>query len=284
MTWHRKYWDTIDQLYWDPSLLGLASIPKSEWVIDDQYISIPKTRVQRSGSVYARKGTAVENGERMRRLEEPLNHIFDIAFGIAASPIIESLLLRPFGWEDSGEFVSLGREIASRYDGFANSNTTQQDGYFVSTRTLLGVELKIDSRTWSGQVLKYLALMVAEEKLSGRRDQLGLLFITPDSSHESVFRDGGISEDGKLSQAFLQGVPDSKINRMIANMLSTDFDHFSDLSGRVSCAHISWMKFADTVFALAAQQDGSVGGKTTERLLEGLGLAIREQLGAIPAA
>jgi hypothetical protein len=220
----------------------------------------------------------------MRRLEEPLNHIFDIAFGIASSPIIENLLLGPFGWKDSGDFVSLGREIASRYDGFANSNTTQQDGYFVSDRTLLGVELKIASRTWSGQVLKYLALMVAEEKLTGQREQLGLLFITPDSSPESVFRDGGISAAGKLSQSFLESVPPSRINRMIADMLSTDRDHFRDLSGRVTCTHISWEKFADSIFELAAQQEGSVGGRTAQRLLEGLGQAIHEQAGTIPAA
>lgn len=253
-------------------------------MIDDEYISIPKSRVPRSGSIYARRGTAVENGERMRRLEEPLNHIFDIAFGIAASPIIERLLLGPFGWRDSGDFTSLGREIATRYDGFANSNTTQQDGYFVSDRTLLGVELKIDSRTWSAQVLKYLALMVAEEKLSGRREQLGLLFITPESSPESVFRDGGISEVGSLSQTFLKSVPTSRINRMIADMLATDFDHFYDLSGRVSCTHISWEKFADSIADLATEQDGSIGGRTAARLLEGLELAIREQTGAISAA
>ena len=124
VTWANKYWDTIDQLYWDPSLLGLASIPKTDWQLNDDLIATPQAKVRNGGSIYSRKGTAAENAERMRCLEEPLNHIFDITFGIAPDEAIQKLLASPLGFEDPGPFERLGREISTRYAGFANSHTT----------------------------------------------------------------------------------------------------------------------------------------------------------------
>jgi hypothetical protein len=68
LSWHLKYWDTIDQLYWNPGLLGLTSIPKREWTTDGLTVSIPRTHLQNGGSIYTRKGSARENADRMRRL------------------------------------------------------------------------------------------------------------------------------------------------------------------------------------------------------------------------
>lgn len=150
MSWSDKYWDTIDQLYWDPSLLGLASIPKAEWQHGDGTIAIPSDRVRNGGSIYTRKGTAAENAERMQRLEEPLNHIFDITFGIAPDEAIQKFFLAPLGFGDPGPFLRLGREVATRYSGFANSNTTQQDAFYVGPQSLVGVELKYQLEDMAG--------------------------------------------------------------------------------------------------------------------------------------
>ena len=59
---------------------------------------------------------------------------------------------------------------------------TQQDGFFVSRKSLIGVELKLGSASSPEQIAKYMALMEWEEQLTGRRDQLGLLFVVADTA------------------------------------------------------------------------------------------------------
>lgn len=275
MSWVSKYWDTIDQLYWDPSLLGLASVPKSEWQVEDALISIPKDRVRKGGSIYTRKGSTAENSERLRRLEEPLNHIFDITFGIAPDEAIQKLILHPLGFEDHGPFERLGREITSRYDGFANINTTQQDGFYVGPRSITGVELKLGSKTWPGQALKYLALMVAEEKLSGRRDQIGLLYITPHETSDATFHQLGASNNGKLAPSFLANMPQRQRNKVLSEMLERDQQHFEDALGRLCIKHISWRTLCDACKLLAENQvSETAAGQTYRNLMAGFADAI----------
>jgi hypothetical protein len=55
---------------------------------------------------------------------------------------------------------SVGREIGLRYGWRKSENVTQQDGFFVSPSSLIGVELKLGSVSWAEQVAKYAALMV----------------------------------------------------------------------------------------------------------------------------
>lgn len=280
MSWVSKYWDTIDQLYWDPSLLGLASIPKAEWKRGEFGIAVPSERVRNGGSIYTRKGTAVENAERMRRLEEPLNHIFDIAFGIAPDEAIQLLFLAPLQISDPGPFLRLGREVAARYSGFANSNTTQQDGFFVGPQSLVGVELKVGSKTWRGQALKYLALMVAEEKRSGERERLGLLYITPAPNEEATFAQTGAGVDGRLPPDFIEMVPKHEVNRSIREMVTGDRAHFDDAVARLKVGHTSWHQVAMEAQSLADQQDGgTAAGQTYRNLLIGLADAIVSQSG-----
>lgn len=282
MTWVDKYWDSIDQLYWNPSLLGLAPVPKTELQIGDDTISIPKAKVRNGGSIYTRKGTAAENAERMRRLEEPLNHIFDITFGTAPDAAIQKLFGSPLGFDDAGPFERLGREISTKYEGFANSNTTQQDGFFVGKNSLIGVELKLGSKTWPGQALKYLALMVAEEKLSGWRDQIGLLYITPDQSGEATFSQLGADADGRLPSDFIARVPSKQINRVLGKMIEDDRALFDSAVNRLYIAHRSWKRVADDARQLANAQDAQIpAGQTYRNLMEGFAEAIASHTGCI---
>jgi hypothetical protein len=202
LPWHLKYWDTIDQLYWSPDLLGLTSIPKREWTVDGATVTIPSSHLQNGGSIYTRKGTARENAERMRRLEEPLNHIFDITFGIAPSQTIRRLFFSPLNFDGDGPVERLGREVAARYPEMAGGNVTQQDAFFVAHDALVGVELKLGSKTWPGQVLKYLALMLCEERLTGTRSHIGLLYVTPHRDGSAVLAQAGCSSDGNLPEDF----------------------------------------------------------------------------------
>ncbi|WP_252259923.1 hypothetical protein [Erythrobacter aurantius] len=280
MSWHRKYWDSVDQFYWNPSLLGLPSIPKGEWIKEGDRISVPANRVQNGGSIYARRGTAKENAERMRRLEEPLNHIFEIAFGIAPDHVIEELILKPAGISDSGPFERLGREIAVRYTGFTDGNTTQQDGFFVSSSSAVGVELKLGSTTWPGQVLKYISLIVAEERRSGSRENVGLIFITPHPDASIVWEQCRAGPNGSIDPDYIERVPVSQTNAAIREMLTDHGEHFRSVADRLVMHHLSWSQFAAACWKvhLDASADGQ-RGETLSRLMKGLALAVAEQSG-----
>jgi hypothetical protein len=272
--WHQKYWDTVDQLYWTPSMLGLASIPRAQWGDDPDRIVIDRAQLSSGASLYTRKGTARTNLARMRRLEEPLNHIFDITFAIAACAVIERMFAGPLGFGDPGPFLRIGREIETRFPDSAG-NSTQQDAFYVSDRSLIGVELKLGSKTWPGQVLKYLSLMVAEERLTGRRDQIGLLFITPDAEASATFACAGLDAAGKLPAGFVGLVPPKQRNRFIDRMMDGHGAHFDDIASRLVCGHLSWRQVRDSAMDIADEaRQAAPANETLYRLLSGFGEAI----------
>lgn len=280
MGWPDKYWDAVDQLYWNPSLIGLNSVRSER---EGDRLLIPASAVSRGGSLYARKGTSTFNAERMHRLEEPLNHIFDIAFGIAPDKVIAELFAAPFNFTDDGSFESLGREVAARYPEMRDGNTTQQDGFFVSERSLIGVELKIGSPTTPGQLLKYLALLASEARLSGRRDQLGLLFITPAKDRAKIFKQAHVRADGSLPSDYISSVPPRQINSRLKNILRQSEEEIADTIDRLRVRHISWHEFSHNCRKIAKAQDLTIAGEQTLfRLLDGLADAIACQDGCIP--
>lgn len=284
MSWHLKYWDTIDQLYWSPGLLGLTSIPKREWTIDGATVAIPSSHLQNGGSIYTRKGTARENAERMRRLEEPLNHIFDITFGIAPSQTIRRLFFSPLNFDGDGPVERLGREVATRYPEMAGGNVTQQDAFFVADEALVGVELKLGSKTWPGQVLKYLALMVCEERLTGTRSHVGLLYVTPYREGSAVLAQAGCSSDGSLPKDFLASIPQSQKNALLERLLAEHGALFEGAAKRLQVCHISWAKLHEAAQALADAETGKdAGSETHKRLMQGFVAAIDSHSGCLPA-
>jgi hypothetical protein len=281
MGWHRKYWDLVEQFYWTPSMLGLASLPKSAWGDDPDKIVIDRSLVRKGAALYTRPASATANLTRMRGLEEPLNHIFDITFGIAASSVIERMFARPLGLSDDGPFLRVGREAKSRYPDLAG-NSTQQDAFFVSDRSLIGVELKLGSKTWPGQVLKYLSLMVAEEKLTGRRDQVGLLFVTPDEGPDVTFACAGVDAEGRLPDGFAASVSAKDRNQFIDRMLAENGAHFDDLAARVIFGHVSWHHVMAEALTIAADAEGMVPpNETLSRLMSGFAQAVAEHAGTI---
>ena len=239
--------------------------------------------MQNGGSIYARKGTSALNAARMRRLEEPLNHIFDIAFGIAPGLAINALLAKPLGIDDPGPFERLGREVADRYPDMQGGNTTQQDGFYVSEQSLIGVELKLGSKTSPGQVVKYIALLASEQRYSGRRRDLGLLYITPSTNADASFQQGKICPDGSLPTDFLSRVPKSQMNPRIENIIAQCEGEIADVIERLRISHISWAELVANIRQLAAEHtDASPGSETLHRLLSGLADAVEQQDGCAP--
>src|SRR5258707_12843869 len=94
--WNEKYWDVISNLYWTPRFLGFGSIPKEKWSEADGEIRITATLVPKtSGRIFYRKNKLDDLKTLLASQEEPLNHLFNLTFAIAADAIIADLLYSP---------------------------------------------------------------------------------------------------------------------------------------------------------------------------------------------
>ncbi len=128
--------------------------------------------------------------------EEVLNYFLNIAFAIAPDEVLSRLICEPLGISDAGPFETFGRDIPSRYGWKNNENITQPDGFLATGTSLVGVELKLCSPSWPEQIAKYVALMAWEQMKTGTRQNLGLLFILPETSQQSHWSKVGLDEPG----------------------------------------------------------------------------------------
>ena len=278
MVWHTKYWDAVEQLYWTPSHLGLRSIPRSQWGEDSNVIQFPREAVQASGSIYTRAGSSIANAERMRALEETLNHIFDITFAIAPDQMIAKLLHAAAQIQDQGPFERVGKEMKTRF-GWGEANVTQPDGFFVSPSSILSVELKLGSKTRPEQVLKYLAVTHLEECRSGRRAEVALLYITPQSPH-MIWQQAGGGENGHLPPNFISQFDPEKLNSRLKRIFLEGYDQLEALSHRLRLAHLSWHELVNGCNkVIAGLEQSRAGDETLARLLLGFVTAVQEHKG-----
>ena len=139
----------------DARYLGLQSISRDKWCIDGEVVSIPLALIANaSGPLYSRSRKFSETKAYLSGQEEILNHMFNLAFSIAADQVISRLLCRPLEIVDPGPFESIGLEIGLRYGWGEHENVTQQDGFFITKSSLIAVELKLGSTSWPEQIAK----------------------------------------------------------------------------------------------------------------------------------
>jgi hypothetical protein len=277
MGWNEKYWDIVDRYYWSPGELGLHSIAKKKWTERKGLVSVPAELVNHAGPLYTRQETPQEVRQRLERTEAALNDVFDLTFAIASDVTISNLLFRPLDLYDGGPFTSLGNEIAERY-GWGNENVTQPDGFFVSNRSMLGVELKLAAPFSVDRLIKYLALMVLEERKTGPRQSYALLFIAPRADEQFWSRLG--LEGPKLHEGYLEASVMSVSNPTIRELLETDFMHFRATAARLRLALITWSDLLTAMGRIMQELDRSAAGdQTLYRLLTGF----RDQIQANPA-
>ena len=173
--------------------MGWKPIKRSTWHIENGSVSVPESKIAANAhALYSRRPMSKPEDIRglINHKEEILNHIFNVTFGIAGDDIISKLFCEPLVIQDSGPFVSLGREIKKRY-GLAD-NITQQDALFVTDRSVIGVELKLDSKSSADQIMKYVALMNFEEARANQPMHLGLMFIVPQKAVRAHWRSVGL--------------------------------------------------------------------------------------------
>ena len=278
MRWNRKYWDVLANIYWMPQYVGLESIPSEEFTCSQDHICIPKKEIPPNTNIYVRKRSIAKQKAYLRSREETLNHVFDLTFAIASDEIVRRLLFKPLGINGNGPIVSLGREVKTRYGW--KRNVTQQDGFFVSPESMVGVELKLGSDTSPEQILKYVTLMHYEETITGTRPQVGLLFIVPDTSRDTLWAQCGVSTSGEIDATYLDRVDTRKLRNHMQTRIRENVDSFRGVLNRLKLAVISWSEFDERMrkFVTELKPDRS-GDKTLIKLLEGFQAQLRDHAG-----
>lgn len=280
MSWTKAYWDTIDQVYWWPPYAGLRSISQKLWRKDGDRISVPAELVNKSGPLYTRERKAAELHAWLHSQEEPLNHIFDLTFSIAADEAVRSLLFSELGIEEH-ESLSLdrpGRSIKDRY-GWGNDNVTQPDGLFLSDREAVCVELKLGSPSSPMQIVKYACMLLMEEDFSKAKKELGLLFIVPASAMGRHWQKCGL--DGPaIDLGIVDHLGTKPPPARIQEILQTRMSDLKDVMSRMRLAAVSWSHF-DRSIELYLDKVGSSepGDATLRRLLGGFRQHLRMHRG-----
>jgi hypothetical protein len=177
-------------------------------------------------------------------------------------------LCKPLAISDPGPFESIGREIGPRYGWRKSENVTQQDGFFVTSNSLVAVELKLGSTSWPDQIAKYVALMICEEGVSGPRQSLGLLFNVPEPTDHwaTVGLDGP-----QIDATFVNHLNREKLPKKIQNLFEQQPDQVASVLERLRLAVISWRAFREEIATIENELSGSEpGNQTLQRLLAGL--------------
>lgn len=269
MSWNKRYWDIIEQIYWQPSYSGMKSIPKELILKENGRISIPEENLSKSGSIYARHRNYTDFELYMNQQEEILNHLFDITFSIASDDVIRKTFFAPLGLDDTSPCESWGREVAIRYGWGRNANVTQHDGYFVSDRSVVAVELKLGSPSSPEQIMKYAAMMAWEELTAGPKENLGLLFILPKPAISNHWPKCGLTGP-KIDGSFVSTEWKKGLNRPIERLIVENKDVVVNVLDRMILKAITWEELWNSITIIRSALDVSKSGdKTLDRLLSG---------------
>lgn len=270
MGWNDKYWDIIGNIYWTPRFIGLKSISRDKWKVAGDKVVIPRDLIANSGGpLYSRARKLDDVRNYLNGQEEVLNHFFHLAFSIMGDSVVSRLLCGPLSFDDQGPFDSLGRDLARRYGWGASENVTQPDGFFLTNSSLVAVELKLGSASWAEQVAKYLALMVWEERVSGLRKNLGLLFIVPEQALTSVWQTVGL-QNAVIGPEFMSGLDNDKMPDRVRALFASSPDEVRGALERMKLAAVSWSWLVSEIAAVEVSLDPArAGDQTLQRLLTG---------------
>lgn len=160
--WTEEYYDIVDFYFWSPDKLGHRSDKERKLKKADEVMG------------------------RLKRIEEPLNHILGIFFALAPSRFVHDLFATQCDVHCNDDLTLLGRDVHTTY-GIADA--TQPDFAFDGPSSFLTIEAKFGAGKSSlEQLLKYALLhdMIAAR---GRRSAVGLLYLS-DGPTTSLFPTG----------------------------------------------------------------------------------------------
>jgi len=284
MSWARNYWDVFHHLYWSPEFLGLDPVKTFPDPAGDSLVKVEKSYLSRGRRLRYRSKTWPEVRAKLNGDEKALNSFFDIMFSICPDSIISEWFGLPLSINDTSSFESLSLlSICDRYN-WGNDNITQPDGLFISAKSIICVEIKLEARTSISQMLKYACIIMLEEIHSGNRESIGLLYIVPKSRSEST--NAQLQRWGSLLQRWgalpdwdiLEAHPETHdLNRFATKIIEANRAHFLSVISRLRLGVVSW----SDLYARASAERDRLDPKSSEqqtlyRLLDGFMEQLRE--------
>lgn len=268
MSWNTKYWDALDQIYWTLEYVGLQKLKTKTEAAFPDYLLVPRSDILKGNSVFTRKIRPSDIAAHLHTREELLNHVLNIGLAIAPDSLIERIVCGPLGFTDNGEFQSLGRELDQRYG--LSENAFQPDGLFVSTDSVLALEIKLQSPSSPEQIVKYASVLVLEEIFSGPKKNVGLLYIVPDGAEVKLWRSCGL--DGPtVDPGFLEIVAAKKKSAPLNRLIDAHGDRIRAMLSRMTLGCVSWTWFRDEIATIESALDKTDPAQQCyQRLLIGL--------------
>ncbi len=231
----------MQECYWDPKLIG---------------------RVPAIPAVFANDTEMLGN---LRRMEVSLNHMLALFFSLAPQDYIRGLEGEVFG-DSTGQ--------AYRYVGIfelrrtAPHDPTQPDVFLVSADTCFSVEVKIGTKSYLEQVVKYALLHCDYEKRMGTTIKSRLMYLTPRPLPKTWIENfpDMVSMHAALEHfdypAFLR-------KSKMAEFLSPDELKAASLSMKVSHVSFDWLNEFTKAYATSVSTDHPYSDMV-KKLLDGL--------------
>ena len=276
---HAPRWNTeIDEFIYKATgytnLVGLESIPEKEVLFVNDKICIPK-RYSELGSIYYRKTKALDLRQTLSRYEDFLNFHLDLLLSIASDDIINKLVLGSLEFNDTGPWSKYGLLSLLRLFELGEKNVAQPDGFFVSDRSIIGVEIKLAARTSPKQLLAYIAVAIQEENLTGERDNLGLLYLVPKNRKSTILDKAGAAPDGTVRRDVLNHWTTDDVRKI----LTANPDHTERVCDRFRVSVLSWSEMNERISKLVATLGETPAELTLRNLVEGFADQLRTQEG-----
>ena len=264
--WNDEINEFIYKAAYDATFVGLGSIPKNDISIPEYY--------SKSGSIYYRKTMPIDLRQTLSRREGFLNFHLDLLLSIAADDIINKLVLGSLQFDDTGPWTKYGLLSLLRRFEWGEKNVAQPDGFFVSDRSIIGVEIKLASATSPKQLLAYIAVAIKEEKLTGERDNLGLLYLVPKSREDTILAKAG-APDGTVRRDVLN----HQTNEEVRKILTANPDHTERVCDRFRVSALSWSEIDERISKLVATLGETPAELTLRNLVEGFADQLRKHEG-----
>jgi hypothetical protein len=204
----------------------------------------------------------------LHRREETLNHVLDIGLAIAPDVLLHRLIAKPLGFDDPGPFECIGREIDQRFG--IGENAFQQDGFYVSDQSALALEIKLKSPSSPEQVLKYAMMLAMEEMVTGPKQNVGLLYVIPEGTEESLWRGCGLTGPA-VRLDLIDCVRSQKMKITLQRLVDAHEDRVAALLPRIALRAVSWTWVRDEIASIEETLDHrDPGQQCYGRLLLGL--------------
>lgn len=160
--WCEDYYDAVSHLYWDPGILDHFT---------HSYLTRHYKRPDPEG-----KGRPARVMQRVRRIEDPLNHILGLFFALAPTALISRLIYAASEEICDGPFRSLG---SSSWSELGLDESTQPDVSLHAADSFTNFEVKVPGgHSDLQQVVKYgMVAMRAHERFGVGRCRL--IYLTP---------------------------------------------------------------------------------------------------------